>query len=304
MSSIQEPQVSIDQEISLLDILLIAAENLRLLILVPCAFAILTISYLSLTTETTYKAKTTLLGPTVDSGAGMGIGMIMAQMTGLGGFGASGLGTFDQKIMAYLGSRELATKLVKKVGNSKILGAGSDEEAIKILGMITTVTQNKKTQLLEISVSHSNPTIAADLANGYVTELQSLLLAEDMANSKGRIETLDKMITEVTNRPHRVEVGRQLLQGLLQQYESAKLSAAGAGVSGRVTVVDIAVTPSEPESKGRLKAGVIAYLVTLVILLLFLFARFAVKASGENAQSARKLFSIRAAIRRAVTWNK
>ena len=94
------------------------------------------------------------------------------------------------------------------------------------------------------------------------------------------------------------------MQGLLQQYESAKLSAVGAGVSSRVTVVDIAVTPSEPEPKGRLKAGVIAYLVTLVILFLFLFTRCVVKASSENAQSARKLFGIRAAIRRAATWNK
>ena len=144
--------------------------------------------------------------------------------------------------------------------------------------------------------------LAADLANGYVAELQALLQTEDKAQSKSRLETLDKMIAEVTNRPHRVEVGRQMLQGLLQQYESAKLSALGAGEGGRVTVVDIAVPPTTPDPKGRLKAGAIAALITLVVLMLFVFARLAVRMAGEDAEGARKLSSIRAAVRRAITW--
>ena len=160
----------------------------------------------------------------------------------------------------------------------------------------------EKTQLLEISVSHTNPMLAADLANGYVAELQALLQTEDKAQSKSRLETLDKMIAEVTNRPHRVEVGRQMLQGLLQQYESAKLSALGAGEGGRVTVVDIAVPPTTPDPKGRLKASAIAALITLVVLMLFVFARLAVRMAGEDAEGARKLSGIRAAVRRAITW--
>jgi hypothetical protein len=93
-----------------------------------------------------------------------------------------------------------------------------------------------------------------------------------------------------------------MLQGLLQQYESAKLSALGAGEGGRVTVVDIAVPPTTPDPKGRLKGGAIAALITLVVLMLFVFARLAVRIAGENAEGARKLSGIRAAVRRAITW--
>ena len=305
MSPNQLSQPPAEEEISLLDILLAFAENIRLLILVPVAAGILTFGYLSLTTETAYTAKTTLLGQGNSGGAGIGIGAIMAQMTGLGtlgGFGASGVSTADQKLVAYLGKREMAAKLVKQFDLAKVLGAGSPEAAIEALRDITRIEQNKKTQLLEIFVSHTNPMLAADLANGYVAELQALLQAEDKAQSKSRLETLDKMITEVTNRPHRVEVGRQMLQGLLQQYESAKLSALGAGEGGRVTVVDIAVPPTTPDPKGRLKAGAIAALITLVVLMLFVFARLAVRMAGEDPEGARKLSGIRAAIRRAITW--
>jgi hypothetical protein len=305
MSPNQLTQSPAEEEISLLDILLAFAENIRLLILVPIAAGILTILYVSLTTETSYTAKTTLLGQGNSGGAGIGIGAIMAQMTGLGtlgGFGASGVSTADQKLVAYLGKREVAARLVKQFDLAKVLGASSPEAAIEALGDMTRIEQNKKTQLFEIYVSHTNPMLAADLANGYVAELQALLQTEDKAQSKSRLETLDKMIAEVTNRPHRVEVGRQMLQGLLQQYESAKLSALGAGEGGRVTVVDIAVPPTTPDPKGRLKAGAIAALITLVVLMLFVFARLAVRMAGENAEGARKLSGIRAAIRRAITW--
>jgi len=295
----------VNEEISLLDILLAFAENIRLLIAVPIAAAILTFVYVSLTTETAYTAKTTLLGQGNSGVAGVGIGAIMAQMSGLGtlgGFGASGVSTADQKLVAYLGKREMAVKLIKQFDLAKVLGANSPETAIEALRNMTRIEQNKKTQLLEISVSHTNPMLAADLANGYIAELQALLQIEDKAQSKSRLETLDKMIAEVTNRPHRVEVGRQILQGLLQQYESAKLSALGAGEGGRVTVVDIAMPPTTPDPKGRLKASAIAALVTLVVLMLFLFARLAVRMAGENPEGARKLSSIRAAVRRAITW--
>jgi uncharacterized protein involved in exopolysaccharide biosynthesis len=305
MSPNQLSQPPAEEEISLLDILLAFAENIRLLILVPIAAGILTFVYTSLTTETVYSAKTTLLAQGNSGGAGMGIGAIMAQMTGLGtlgGFGASGVSTADQKLVAYLGKREVAARLVKQFDLAKVVGARSPEAAIEALGDMTRIEQNKKTQLLEISVSHTNPMLAADLANGYVAELQALLQTEDKAQSKGRLETLDKMIAEVTNRPHRVEVGRQMLQGLLQQYESAKLSALGAGEGGRVAVIDIAVPPTTPDPKSCLKAGAIAALITLVVLMLFVFARLAVRMAGENAEGARKLSRIRAAVRRAITW--
>jgi tyrosine-protein kinase Etk/Wzc len=305
MNPNQPSQPPADEEISLLDILLAFAENIRLLILVPIAAGTLTFVYGSLTTETNYTAKTTLLGQSNSAGAGMGIGAIMAQMTGLGtlgGFGASGVSSADQKLVAYLGKREVAARLIKQFDLVKVLGASSPEAAIEALGDMTRIEQNKKTQLLEISVSHTNPMLAADLANGYVAELQALLQTEDKAQSKSRLETLDKMISEVTNRPHRVEVGRQILQGLLQQYESAKLSALGAGEGGRVTVVDIAVPPTTPDPKGRLKAVAVAALITLVVLMLLVFARLAVRIAGENAEGARKLSGIRAAIRKAITW--
>ena len=303
MSPNQPSQPPTEEEIGLLDIFLTFAENIRLLILIPIAAGILTFGYMSLTTETTYTAKTTLLGQGNSSGAGIGIGAIMAQMTGLGtlgGFGASGGSAADQKLVAYLGKREVAGRLIKQFDLTKVLGASSAEAAIETLGEITKIEQNKKTQLLEVSVSHTNPMLAADLANGYVAELQALLQAEDKAQSKSRLETLDKMIAEVTNRPHRVEVGRQMLQGLLQQYESAKLSALGAGEGGRVTVVDIAVPPTMPDPKGRLKGASIAALITLAVLMLFLFARLAIRVAGESEEGAQKLASIRSAIRRAL----
>jgi hypothetical protein len=55
-----------------------------------------------------------------------------------------------------------------------------------------------------------------------------------------------------------------------------------------------------PDPKGRLKGASIAALITLTVLMLFLFARLAIRVAGESEEGAQKLTSIRSAIRRAL----
>ena len=220
----------------------------------------------------------------------------------MGGFigGGGAASTADTKTMAYLGSEGVTKRLVGQFGLQKALGADSPQAAAEALRAATLIEVNKKSGLVEVSVTLANPQLAAQLANGYVAELQALLRAEDIAQSKTRLETLERMIAEVTNRPHRVEVARQMLQGLLQQYESAKLSSVGAGEGGRVTVVDEASVPNKPDPRGRIKGSLIAALVSLILILFVVFMRHALVLAGEDEAGSRKLSAARAALRRAV----
>ena len=220
----------------------------------------------------------------------------------MGGFfgGGRGADTANTKTMAYLSSERVANRLVTQFELQKALGADSPRTAVEELRDATLIEVNKKSGLIEVAVTLTDPQLAAQLANGHVAELQALLKAEDMEQSKTRLVTLERMMAEVTNRPHRVEVARQMLQGLLQQYESAKLSSVGAGEGGRVTVVDEASVPSQPDPRGRLQGSLIAGLVTLVIILFVVFLRHALVLAGGDAAGSRKLSAARAALRRAV----
>ena len=296
------------EDISLLDLLLVAAENIRLILLGPIVVAICAFAYLIDNTPTTFTAKTALLSGG-DASAGGGVAAILSQMGafgggmgGMGGFfgGGGGANTADTKTMAYLGSERVANRLVTQFELQKALGADSPNTAVEALRDVTLIEVNKKSGLIEVAVTLTDPQLAAQLANGHVAELQALLKAEDMEQSKTRLVTLERMMAEVTNRPHRVEVARGMLQGLLQQYESAKLSSVGAGEGGRVTVVDEASVPSQPDPRGRLQGSLIAGLVTLVIILFVVFLRHALVLAGGDAAGSRKLSAARAALRRAV----
>jgi len=293
------------EDISLLDLLLVAAENIRFIVLGPLIVAVFAFAYLTANTQTTFTAKTTLLS-TGNASSSSGIAALLTQMGGfgggMGGFigGGGGASTADTKTMAYLSSERVANRLVAQFGLQKALGADSPREAAEALRGATLIEVNKKSGLVEVSVTIPNPQLAAQLANGYVAELQSLLKAEDMEQSKTRLETLERMIAEVTNRPHRVEVARQMLKGLLQQYESAKLSSVGAGEGGRVTVVDEASVPNRPDPRGRLKGSLIAALVSLVLILFVVFMRHALVLAGEDEAGSRKLSAARAAFKRAI----
>ena len=292
-----------DDELDLLDLLVVAAENLRLLVLGPIVAACCTFAYLSYTAEVSYTARTTLLPPSA-GGASAGASALLSQFGGLAGLagitlpGASGQAN---KTSAYLQSVAFKQRLAQQFDLTKHYKVSGLEQAAQVLASATEMGTDKKTGLMFIEVTDKDPAMAATLANAFVTEIQAVLNQQTIADSKARLETLEKMIAEVTSRPYKnPEIGRSMLQGLLGQYESARLDSVGAGTASRIEQIDPATPPRLPNPLQRAKYSIIAALTALVVLLLWVYTRHAFKVAGDGEKGAGQLAIIRGHLRRAI----
>ena len=292
----------LDDEMDLLDLLLVATESLRLLVLGPMLAACMAFGYLTYTAEASYTARTTLLPPSGGS-ASAGASALLSQFGGLASLAGiaipSGSGQ-TSKPMAYLQSIAFKQKLAQQFDLAKHYGVSSVAIAGEALASATEIGTDKKTGLMFIEVTDRDPTMAAKLANAYVTEIQAVLNQQAIADSKARLETLEKMIAEVTSRPYKnPEIGRSMLQGLLGQYESARLDSVGAGQGSRIEQIDAATPPALPNPLNRLKVAITTALTALVLLLFFVFTRHALREADADEKGAGKMAQIRESLRRA-----
>jgi capsule polysaccharide export protein KpsE/RkpR len=110
-----------------------------------------------------------LLGRTSGGGGGGG---------GLVGLGANLLGGLDNTGAMFIGvlnSRSVADSLVKRFDLKKVYRDRWDKDAREDLADRTNITQDRKSEIITISVQDRDPARAATLATAYVDELNRLL---------------------------------------------------------------------------------------------------------------------------------
>jgi uncharacterized protein involved in exopolysaccharide biosynthesis len=180
-----------DDEISLLDLLQVVADNLRLLVLGPLVAGLLALAY-SYTLTPTFTATTKFMPPQQQqSGAA-------AMLAGLGAMGvlvgAAAKGPGDQYI-ALLKSRSLQDALVDRFKLMERLGTKSRESARDAINRNVVIT-NGKDGLVAIDVSDEDPAFAAQFANAHAEELGRLLTRFAVGEAQQRRLFIEKLLTQ------------------------------------------------------------------------------------------------------------
>ncbi len=222
-----------EDEISLLDLLQVIVDNLRLLVLGPLACG-LTALGISFAITPTFTAKTQFLPPQQQQSAAASMLASLGALGGLAG-AATGLKSPADQYIAFMKSVSVQDALIDRLKLMERYEAKLKTDARQAL-LGTVRIASGKDGLISVEVDDKDPKFAADLANAHVEELRNLL---------GRLA-----VTEAQQR--RLFFEKQL-QITKENLANADLALKSSGINSSV----LKSSPSSAvEAVARLKAGI------------------------------------------------
>jgi len=260
-----------DDEISLLDLLQVVVDNLRLLVLGPLACGFLALGY-SFTIPPTYTAKTQFLPPQQQQSAAASMLASLGALGGLAG-SATGFKSPADQYIAFMKSVSVQDALIERFNLVEKYEAKLKTDARMALTGSVRIASGKD-GLISVEVDNKDPKFAADLANAHVEELRHLL---------GRLA-----VTEAQQR--RIFFEKQL-QITKENLSKADLALRSSGVSSSV----LKSSPSSAvEAVARLKAGISVQEVTLGSM-----RNYLTENSPEFKQAMSELTSLKSQLAKA-----
>jgi tyrosine-protein kinase Etk/Wzc len=222
-----------DDEISLLDLLQVIVDNLRLLVLGPlvCGLAALGFSF---TIAPTFTAKTQFLPPQQQQSSAASMLASLGALGGLAG-AATGLKSPADQYIAFMKSVSVQDALIERFKLVDKYEAKLKTDARMALTGSVRIASGKD-GLISVEVDDKDPKFAADLANAHVEELRNLL---------GKLA-----VTEAQQRRMFFEKQLQITK---ENFTKADLALKSSGVSSSVLKTSPA---SAVEAVARLKAGI------------------------------------------------
>ena len=222
-----------DDAISLLDLLKVIVDNLRLLVLGPLACGFLALGY-SFTIPPTYTAKTQFLPPQQQQSAAASMLASLGAFGGLAG-AAAGIKSPADQYLAFMKSVSVQDALIERFKLVEKYGAKLKTDArIALTGSVRIASG--KDGLISVEVDDKEPKFAAELANAHVEELRHLL---------GRLA-----VTEAQQRRMFFEKQLQITK---ENFTKADLALKSSGINSSV----LKSSPtSAVEAVARLKAGI------------------------------------------------
>jgi capsule polysaccharide export protein KpsE/RkpR len=137
-----------------------------------------------------YESTTRLMPPDSQSGSGL------AMLAALAGKGGAGLGSMAGDLLGMkssgalfidvLHSRTVQDRLIDRFDLRKVYGCSYWEDARKVLGRNTSLSEDRKSGVITITVVDHDPNRAAQLAEAYVEELDRLVA--EVSTSSARRE--------------------------------------------------------------------------------------------------------------------
>jgi tyrosine-protein kinase Etk/Wzc len=222
-----------NDQISLLDLLLVIVDNLRLLLLGPiaCGLAVLGISF---TIAPTYTAKTQFLPPQQQQSSAASLLNSLGALGSLAGT-ATGIKNPSDQYIAFLKSILLQDKLIERFNLTERYESKLKTDVRNALTRSVRISSGKD-GFISLEVDDRDPSFAADLANAHVEELRKLL---------GRLA-----LTEAQQR--RIFFEKQL-EITKDNFTKADLALKSTGVNSTV----LKSSPvSAVEAVAKLKAGI------------------------------------------------
>lgn len=160
-------------EISLLDLLQVVADNLRLLVLGPLAAGLIALG-ITFVIPPTYTATTKFLPPQQQQSGAAAMLQSLGALGGLAGAAVGGIKNPADQYVAFMKSRTIQDALVDRFKLTERYEAKFRQDARAELGVNANISSGKD-GLITIDVSDKEPKFSADLANAYVEELSRLL---------------------------------------------------------------------------------------------------------------------------------
>jgi tyrosine-protein kinase Etk/Wzc len=261
-----------DDEISLLDLLQVIVDNLRLLVLGPflCGLAALGISF---AIPPTFTAKTQFLPPQQQQQSSAA--SMLASLGALGGLAgaATGLKSPADQYIAFMKSVTVQDALIDRFKLIDIYEAKLKTDARIALTANVRIASGKD-GLISVEVNDKDPKFAADLANAHVDELRNLL---------GRLA-----VTEAQQR--RMFFEKQLAQ-TKDNLAKADLALKSSGINSSALKSSPA---SAVEAVARLKAGISVQEVKLGTM-----RNYLTESSPEFKQALSELASLKSQLIKA-----
>jgi tyrosine-protein kinase Etk/Wzc len=189
-----------DDEISLLDLLQTVAENLRLLILGPLLVGLTALGVSFLVTPT-FTAKTGFLPPQQQNSMAASMLNSLGALGGLAG-AAAGIKNPADQYVAFMKSTTLQDALIDKFDLMNRYEAEYRTNARKALEGNSRIASGKD-GIITVEVDDTDPQIAADMANAYVAQLETLMSRLAVTEAQQRrqffelqLETTKQKLTE------------------------------------------------------------------------------------------------------------
>jgi uncharacterized protein involved in exopolysaccharide biosynthesis len=260
-----------DDEISLLDLLQVIVDNLRLLVLGPlvCGLAALGISF---AIAPTFTAKTQFLPPQQQQSSAASMLASLGALGGLAG-AATGLKSPADQYIAFMKSVSVQDALIERFELIQKYEAKLKTDArISLTGNVRIASG--KDGLISVEVDDKDPKFAADLANAHVEELRNLL---------GRLA-----VTEAQQRRMFFEKQLQITK---ENFTKADLALKSSGINSSVLKSSPA---SAVEAVARLKAGISVQEVKLGTM-----RNYLTESSPEFKQAMSELASLKSQLTKA-----
>jgi len=212
-----------DDEISLLDLLQVVADNLRLLILGPLAVGLLALG-ISFAIAPTFTATTKFMPPQQQQSAAASMLQSLGALGGLAG-AATGLKSPADQYVAFMKSRTVQDALVDRFKLMERYESKYKDSARKALDANVLIASGKD-GLITIDASDKDPVFAAQLANAYVEELGHLLNRLAVTEAQQRRLFFEKQLAQAKDKLIKAE---QALKG--SGVNESVLKSTGAAVT-------------------------------------------------------------------------
>jgi tyrosine-protein kinase Etk/Wzc len=260
-----------DDEISLLDLLQVVFDNLRLLVLGPlvCGLAALGISF---AIPPSFTAKTQFLPPQQQQSSAASMLASLGALGGLAG-AATGLKSPVDQYVAFMKSASLQDSLIVRFKLIDKYEAKLKADARMSLASNVRIVSGKD-GLISVEVDDKDPKFAADLANAHVEELRNLL---------GRLA-----VTEAQQRRMFFEKQLEITK---ENFTKADLALKSSGINSSVLKSSPA---SAVEAVARLKAGISVQEVKIGTM-----RNYLTESSPDFKQALGELVSLRSQLAKA-----
>ena len=260
-----------DDEISLLDLLQVVVDNLRLLLLAPLAAGLLALG-ISFAIPPTFTATTKFMPPQQQQSAAAAMLQGLGALGGLAG-AASGLKNPADQYVAFLKSRTMQDALIDRFKLTARYETNYREDARKVLGANALIASGKD-GLITIDASDKEPEFAAQLANAHVEELGLLLNRLAVTEAQQRRVFFEKQLTNAKDNLVKAE----------QALKSSGVNSGALKASPQMAV----------EGLAKLKAGITAQEIKLASMRGYL-----TESAPDFKQAQTELSALRAQLTRA-----
>jgi uncharacterized protein involved in exopolysaccharide biosynthesis len=191
-----------DDELSLIDVIQVIAENLRLLVLGPLVVGLIALG-ISFTLTPTFTATSRFLPPQQQQSAAFGMLQSLGGLGGLAG-AAAGIKNPSDQYVAFLKTNTVQDSVIDRFSLQERYEQEYRQSARKQLEGSTRITAGKD-GLISIDFDDADPQFAARVANAYVDELGALLNRLAITEAQQRRVFFEKQLASTKDNLIRAE---------------------------------------------------------------------------------------------------